>query len=200
MKSWGAPISLTVLVLVAAAILTGAQPGYVSPFLNQSETTFPIGVSGPGPRGSECSADLFYKLLAQHSHSPLTVSPDGTMILFRVLGQNLHFGLAIEATKGSHVLHSLRLEGEVLHPAWSHNSQYVAFFLQDGTHRLRSLYLWNLHTDTVISVAEAVSYAVLHMDWSPDDRYIAYWEAFRGMYLVNIERRAIAKVGLRVGF
>jgi hypothetical protein len=188
---------LTMLLLAAIALLSGSRTDRMGPFPGQINVLFPMGTSGPSSSRVDCNADLFYKLLAEHSQSPLTVSPDGTMILLRALGQSQHFGLAIEAIKERRLMYRLYLDGEVLHPTWSHNGQYVAFFLQDSTHSLRSLYIWNLRTNTSAVVTEAVSYAEQRVEWSPDDRYIAYSETFHGVYLVNVERRTVAKLDIQ---
>jgi len=188
-------LTIPLLATIALGHLTGLRSGREDLF-HQIDRALPIEAADIHPSLVDCNADLFYKLVAEHRQSPLTVSPDGTMILLRVLGQDRHFGLAIESTTEKRILYSLHLDGDVLHATWSRNSEQVAFFLQDNIHSMRSLYIWNMHTDTTFIVREALSYAEQRIDWSPDDRYLAYYETLRGVYLVNLDHLSVSKLDI----
>jgi Tol biopolymer transport system component len=124
--------------------------------------------------------------LTSHYPVPVSVSPDGKMILLRTANPvPKPFGLAIVNRAGGTTVRSLAWPQPILRLQWRPDSSEILFFSMRGLKEGRDLFVWNLAEDDVRHIVTPETSAEPQVRWAPNGLMVAFSNAGESLVIVH---------------
>jgi len=121
---------------------------------------------------------------------PISISPDGRMILLRTLNSDGNpFGLKVIDLASHQRVAEISFTDDPMRVSWRPDSSSLSFFMQNRQKNGRTLHLWRLSTGNDEIIETPPAKAEPNMKWSPDSRYFAYVEGGVGLVVIDVQNQ-----------
>jgi dipeptidyl aminopeptidase/acylaminoacyl peptidase len=124
--------------------------------------------------------------LTSHYPVPVSVSPDGKLILLRTANPTPKpFGLAVVDQASGTTVRALAWPQPILRLQWRPDGSEILFFSMRGLTEGRDLFVWNLGQDAVRHIVTPETSAEPEVRWAPNGLRVAFSNAGESLVIVH---------------